>query len=209
MIVEHLINEVSTQHTGVMVALYLPKEIAQQLAVPGGELPENLHVTLAYLKDVNFDDVVQVVRRVAMDRSEILCGVIGGVGRFNASETSDFKSVLYASFDSPLLASLREYLVQQLEAAKLFPSLRHGFTPHITLKYTDDPSEINSIEAQSGNFNVPALSVVQGDYQRVDCVFGSRPLWPDGGGERAVRVTPAEIIGGVARTPTGPSSAPV
>lgn len=130
---------------GVMIALYPAPELARELALPGGEAPEELHVTLAYLGRrsevelrVGLDKLAQALRLVT---SPALQGVLGGVGRFSASETSDGKDVVYASVDVPGLVELRQAVLVALDIVGAEASAAHGFTPHLTLQYVDPAAE--------------------------------------------------------------------
>jgi 2'-5' RNA ligase len=136
----------------VMIALYPALEVQARLAVPGGEAAGELHCTLLYLGTVSevgdqFLDEGRALLRSFASRYAPLEGVIGGYGRFSASESSDGKDVIYASVDVPELAHLREMLA--LEVAELIPLKKdHGFTPHITLAYLDpyDESPVERLE---------------------------------------------------------------
>lgn len=133
--------------TGVMVALYLPPDIAAGLALnqdaaPEGvdiEEPDELHLTLAYLGtagiDVTVDQLDRLAQAVAAWATDAapLQGVISGIGVFNNEDSI----VTYASFDSPALPTARQHLVATLTAAGFTVSDDHGFTPHITLAYGD------------------------------------------------------------------------
>lgn len=125
-------------HSGVMLAVYPPADVAQQLAVPGGEPADGLHVTLAYYKPVPsgfFEQALLAVKPVAR-RWGILLGRISGQGRFPASETSDGKDVVWVPVDAPRLEDLRAQCVAAVERATgQTPRADHGFTPHMTLAY--------------------------------------------------------------------------
>src|SRR5690606_17189047 len=100
------------QHNGLLVALWLPASTAAQLALPGGEPPDALHVTLCYCGDVAEMDELTIYRAInAVDRTvnyrPPLEGRIGGYGRFSASESSDGREVFYAAVDVPDLAEMR------------------------------------------------------------------------------------------------------
>ncbi len=128
---------------GVMVALYPPAPLAAELALPGGEAPADLHVTLAYLGRRSelaapLEKIAQALRLVTPAPLE---GVIGGVGRFSASETSDGKDVIYASVGVPGLVELRQAVLLALDIAGADVSAAHGFTPHMTLAYVDPSAE--------------------------------------------------------------------
>lgn len=124
-------------HTGAMVALYPTPEVAQQLAQPGGEPVEQLHVTLAYLGPAALiEDPAPLKRAVAewAAKTHPLAGVISGTGHFTAGPDT----VTYASLDLPALAAARELLVSALQYIAT-PSREHGFQPHLTLAYADLP----------------------------------------------------------------------
>lgn len=138
-----------TDNTGVMVALFLPDDIAEQLALTPGQpgVPENvdceeaaeLHLTLAYLgtagTDVAADQLDGLAAAVQAWAAQAgpLDGVISGIGVFNNEDTV----VTYATFDAPALPAMRQRLVDMLAAAGFIVTGEHGFTPHITLTYGD------------------------------------------------------------------------
>lgn len=125
-------------HSGVMIALFPSPDVAQQLAQPGGEPAEDLHVTLAFLGDAlqlaNPDALKQEVAAFAA-RTPPIAGTVSGVGHFTAGP----EPVTYASVDLPTLPAIRESLVSNLswEDDLPSPSTEHGFTPHLTLAYDD------------------------------------------------------------------------
>lgn len=126
--------------TGFICMLQVPRIVADVIAPQDGESVETLHLTLAYmgkgdaLPPGSFEAVCAAVQRVTAD-AFTLTGVVNGVGRFNASESSDGMDVWYASYDSPGLFGLRAQLVTAIEAAGVPVRNNHGFVPHVTLKY--------------------------------------------------------------------------
>lgn len=143
---------------GVMVALYPAPELAAALALPGGEPAPELHVTLAYLgrrSEVEFRaPLAKIAQALQLITAAPLEGVIGGVGRFSASETSDGKDVVYASVDVPGLVELRQSLLLALDVAGAEVANNHGFTPHLTLAYVDPaaPSPLQRLEPRPVRF---------------------------------------------------------
>jgi 2'-5' RNA ligase/8-oxo-dGTP pyrophosphatase MutT (NUDIX family) len=128
-------------HSGTMIALFLPKEVAKTLALKGGEAPADLHITLAYLGK-GLDErqktaAASVVRRFAGAIDREIKATLGGVGRFSASVTSEDRDVVYVSVDSPQLMYARTHLVELLADVGISLKEEHGFTPHITLAYID------------------------------------------------------------------------
>lgn len=125
-------------HTGVMVAFYPYPVQATELAIEGGENPEDLHVTLAYLGDVGQDldedrreQFVNVVTGWAAGQAPVTA-IVNGIGLFSTPEP-----VTYANIDSPQLPAMHQSLHAVLKAAGFAPFANHGFTPHMTLIYGD------------------------------------------------------------------------
>ncbi|SRR5579875_138531 len=133
--------------TGMMLAFLLDTPTAKKLAIPGGEPAGDLHITLAYLGDMEDDSTDDLLRphtspgkikdAIALISSEAkpLSGVVGGLGRFFPAETDE--TPVIALVDVPGLAEFRTKLVQAVEAAGYFVADNHGYTPHITLAYVD------------------------------------------------------------------------
>lgn len=125
------------KHTGVMVALYPSFEVADAIRVKGGEPIEEIHLTLAYLGDVEEEpiDYYALQRAVAKwaRRMTPIEGEIAGSGLFTAGE----KPVTYASVDCPALPTAREMLVKTLEGEGVTVKRDHGYTPHMTLAWDD------------------------------------------------------------------------
>ena len=147
---------------GVMVALPLPEDLAKDLTVKGGNAPEDMHVTLAFLGDADdMDDdtaeaLVSSVRAIAA-YCPPLVGNVGGLGQFpdNGSGVPSWIPV-----DVPMLASVRERLIGLLGAAGVKVALNHGYTPHVTLGYdVDSPKP------------VPSTDVT---FEHIDVVIGER-----------------------------------
>jgi HK97 family phage portal protein len=128
---------------GAMVALYPAPHVAEALAQPGGEPPDQLHLTLAYLGDAaDIEDeqgLLAVVEGWAA-ATPPLSGHVSGVGQFTAGPDP----VTYASADLPGLPDARQRLVDQLDRAGYPASGEHGFTPHITLAYDELDPEVDN-----------------------------------------------------------------
>ena len=132
--------------TGIMVALYVPGDIASSLAVNAADLPpgstavppDELHLTLGYLgktTDTKINQLMLLEQVSSFARHmAIVQGEIGGIGRFNNQEDGD-ANALYASFDCGYLPQFRQELFWRLAEAGAAPKTDHGFTPHITLAY--------------------------------------------------------------------------
>jgi 2'-5' RNA ligase len=180
------------QFNGAIVALFPSPELAQQIAaMPGVQMTADaLHVTLAYLgkvdslTDAQLANAIVAAQQIARDFGK-LTGAINGMGRFNASQSSDGKDVIYAVVDVPGLERLREAVVQRLRYADVPVSMNHGFTPHMTLSEVEPGTEspISMIPTMPLEFGSISVSVatrqvdfpLAGDgYMRANAA----PPWP-------------------------------
>lgn len=157
-------------NTGAMVALFLPDEVAEQIVVPGGLPPEELHTTLAYLGEAeNIPDPAKLRRNVEdfARSSAPLSARLGGVIRFNGGDEQAF----CAALDAPKLPDLRQRLVERLADIGIPAKTNHGFTPHITLKYLkpDEPAPLNNVPEIE--FLIDHLTLALAD-ERISFPFG-------------------------------------
>lgn len=138
--------------TGAMVALYPTAEQAQQLALDGGEDPESLHVTLAYLGKAA--DLTPQQKAAAASVCSAMAslhapleGTYAGVARFSASESSDGLDPVVALPDVQGLVALRNLLCEHLQAAGIPLPSEHGYQPHTTLTYVgqEDPMPLDRL----------------------------------------------------------------
>jgi len=145
--------------TGVMVAFFLPVDVAEQLAMdreaePTATPPEELHLTLAFLgKAGELADpgrLCRVVAGFAAIAPPVMC-TISGAGRFAVGDR-----VVYASVDAPQLPAWRQRLVEHLTLGGFSPSTRHGFTPHVTLCNPEGPV---TLDVQPIEFAANTLTV--------------------------------------------------
>jgi len=121
----------------VWLLLFLDSSSASRLAVPEGESPKELHVTVAGLDIGNIDrDIVEKVIKNVSSNLPPVTGKISGIGQFMSD--NDEKPVV-ALFDSPILVKWRQRLLDALESVGVNAIDNHGYTPHITLAYTDEP----------------------------------------------------------------------
>ncbi len=163
----------SKDNPGVMIALFPSYDVAKQLYIKGGEDIDELHVTVIYigkmstLTDVQMSAVLDACSDVSKNMPPI-DGSFGGIGRFNASETSDGLDVFYASYDAAPLTQLRSSLASKLSASSVPFQQKHGFTPHCTLKYiqqneslpyprlkSEIPSKMEYLTVAAGKTRIP------------------------------------------------------
>lgn len=162
--------------TGIMVALYPPEELAKRLALPGGEPWEELHVTIAYLGDIDTEglfyehDLVEAVRNWApvVDVQE---GVYSGKGLFVGEDIPEGCCTIL-TVDINTLPSFHRSLVNLLDDLwEDGPRVRknHGFTAHTTLSYGDRLDDVEISEPIPVRFE--KISVVWGE-SRTDIILG-------------------------------------
>lgn len=154
---------------GVFIGVEIPLAVAKQLTVPDGNPAEDLHLTLAYIGKLSqvqdrLPAIEQVLDSLAPEHDS-LRGQVSGTGRFDASESSDGKDVIYAKVELQGLAELREDLVQRLEAAGVPVSKNHDFTPHVTLTYIEPGAE-RTIEVPPLEVFINHLVLWHGDVRR-------------------------------------------
>lgn len=133
---------------GVMVAFFVPRMeaellwlIAQRGYWMSGEITPiaDMHLTLciAGSEDGGLPDRerLEIALREFARRASPLTGKVGGYGVFNPQ---DGRSPIYVSFDAPDLPAFRQSLVELMEDAGVETNQTHGFSPHITLAYSDN-----------------------------------------------------------------------
>ena len=127
------------------LAFFLSEDLANAIALPGGEPPGELHLTLVYFgEQVSLPvDQLQSLLKEKCRAMPPLTGRIAGIGRFSAEGRSGDEDVIYASFDSPGLLELRDELLVCVQTAGLEPDTTHGYTPHVTLAYVDPDQEVD------------------------------------------------------------------
>ncbi len=160
-------------NTGIMVAFMLKPEIAEQLALPDGEAPDQLHVTLAYLGRVDdipedgklspatTSDLIRIVLGAFAQGAKPLTGTIGGIGRFAPSPQSDGRSPIYAGVNVPGLQNFRRRLVDTLETAGYDVEKNFDYHPHCTLIYVpqDAPMPVNDVPSLPLIFDELCLAI--------------------------------------------------
>ncbi|MFF3151814.1 2'-5' RNA ligase family protein [Streptomyces sp. NPDC057910] len=144
---------------GCMIALYPPQSLAEDLAVPDGLDPAEMHVTVAYLgntADVDRDGLLKATQALAA-RTPIEASVSG-----HARFTGGDKDVIVALVDSPALEDLRRDTLDQLATHGIDIPRDHGYTPHMSITYVDPDAEspVGRIDTQPVAFG--AISAVYG-----------------------------------------------
>lgn len=174
--ISHVVKKALSEgkHSGAMVAFEIPLDIATNLASSVRQAgleavaPEDMHITLAYLGDMSAiedkkDELIEALQTLADSETQALIGSIAGIGRFNASASSDGKDVIYASFDSPKLATFRQRLVDTIEDAEVSVASNHGYTPHITLAYVENDSDMPNLALETTDLSFDKFTLYWGD----------------------------------------------
>lgn len=123
---------------GSMIALYPPRDLAEQLAVPGGLPPESIHCTVAYTgpaADVDQDTLRAVA--ASLGNRPPINATVSGHARFTGGE----QDVIVALVDGPGIEDLRRDTVDALAALGIDIPREHGYCSHLTLAYIDPGAE--------------------------------------------------------------------
>lgn len=153
---------------GAMICVPVARKTAEQLAVIGGEPPERMHLTLAYLGTAEMlpvdseDKILELVAKVA-DRHPKLKAQFSGIGRFE--NTQNYEDAVVALVDAPGLEDLRVDLVKELEKAGFPVSRTHGFTPHVTIAYIGFHEQLPVDRIGGLDMRIGSIEYVQGDHR--------------------------------------------
>jgi 2'-5' RNA ligase len=159
---------------GVMVALYMPRAVAEAMNVPDGEPPDMLHITMCYLGALDEgevqaakDQLEGIVAAVAAAQpADLLEFTVTGSGRFapaDGASPEPSPCPFYLSVEpGPEIRALRDAVTGALDQAGIPWKGEHAFAPHITLAYVDllddDPARV----AAPMTFGVNQLSLSYG-----------------------------------------------
>lgn len=164
---------------GVMIAFYPPPALARRLALPDGEPPEDLHITLALpgklssLTPEQRKRLPDIVRGFALI-SKPLEGKFSGVTEFPAHE--GVKPVVLL-VDVPGLPAWRQRLVEVLALNGYTVASDHGFIPHMTLKYAPEAEQV-SVEAPDTALSFDRVVLMMGTEKRT-YRLGGAPAVPE------------------------------
>lgn len=158
----------------LMIAMYPDMDTARKMAIPGGERPEDIHLTLAYVSEYpTSNDVGNAIKAVSafvreevaeMETANGFEGRTSGFGRF--VNTDGEADVLYAGVDMIELSEHREELMEYLEEFDvMMDEPKHGYTPHMTLKYirASDPIPFDRYPEHELTFKT--ISIVSENYR--------------------------------------------
>lgn len=157
--------------TGVIVAWFLPRYLADMIAIPGGESAADLHITLAYLGDVaslSLDDqrkLVGVVGEVVV-RWAPMHGYLSGTGTFESEGDTPF----WVGVDVPGLSDLHTALVDAVKEAGINIEVQESYTPHVTVAYLPEGAEKPPMDFGQVDVSINELTVAVGP-QRLTLAF--------------------------------------
>lgn len=147
-----------------MICVMPRPDEAETLAQEGGQAAETLHVTLAYLGEVEgpLGQFVEPLQQVAATHAP-LTGTVAGAGVFSPNDGVG-PSILLP--DVPGLVELRVAVTEALVMAGVDYSRDHGFEAHITVDYYDaaDPPSLDG-PAFGAPLHFDDLYIVRGDVE--------------------------------------------
>lgn len=153
-----------------MIAVFAPEKVVRKLAkidIEGAKeaTEDGHHVTIVYvgkgLSNEQKENLINVVRKVCSN-SKTLRGALGGIGRFEPSNTSENKYPVYLSLDCPGLDILRTDLYKAVKSVGIDPPSDHGWAPHCTLGYTSTKEDLPNIEVPKDTWKIKGVSVCFG-----------------------------------------------
>lgn len=154
-------------HHGVMIALVPPDHVAKDLATEDGEDPYDMHVTLAYLgkdDEVDHDKIHRAMCDLARKLPK-LKGKVNGFGNFEVDpEKNDgFSHVHLGLVDIPHVGEVYGHMLDSLRQVGLEPSHDHGLSPHMSIQYSHEPMEYESMPKTTGEeFDIPHITLGYG-----------------------------------------------
>lgn len=162
---------------GGMIALVPAPEDAERLAVDGGYVPDELHLTLYFLGEQGGDwtedqrrELADGVRARVQDLGGPITGVAFGANHWNAAAGNP--AWLWAvgddpdrDDDAPTLEHVRRLVTSALEDTHNHPDLPRQHSPwvaHVTAARSDDPALLADLEARLGPIRFDRLRLAFG-----------------------------------------------
>lgn len=134
------------RHSGGMVALYPRQDYAHQLAVSGGESPEELHLTLVFLGDdvggMSPAPLIQSVSEAVHSYTVIDARVMGRAEFNHDGSSDDGPCAVYLVGDNPQLPDLQQEVLNAANNAVNVPAQHVPWVPHVTGGYGLDPRQL-------------------------------------------------------------------
>jgi GNAT superfamily N-acetyltransferase len=159
------------KHTGAVLMLWPRIGDARALAWAGGEQPEKLHVTLAYLgkADALSTEQRRGILRLAGEwaRRGPFTQYVTGVHCFRTDD-ADASDAVVALIAPTVLTEARVRLMEQLHAIGVHPDMKFPeYKPHMTLAYIPRDSEVPQFDLGASGVVLDRLVVTFGNEEHV------------------------------------------
>lgn len=174
---------IDVKSNSTMIAVKPRPDEAAALADADGYPPENLHVTLCSLGEIDGDltEVVDALRPVAAAHPPLI-GMVGGYGQFGMPDGSSVGILLP---DVPGLVELRCAVAESLYGAGIDYAREHGFEAHITVDDEPEPGELEEMLPMSGQpLHFDDLLIVRGDTEIIPLPLVGVPALTAAAGDR-------------------------
>lgn len=139
---EIVVAAANAGHTGAMVALVPSQEDIKRLAVEGGEDPDQLHLTLAYLGEAHTIDPetrAQIIQAGMRYFTAPVSTESFAVNIFNP-HTDATETAIVLGVRGEEMVSARDNLHSAVNGMFAMPDNHKPWIPHVTLEYSDDVS---------------------------------------------------------------------
>lgn len=161
----------AVEHTGAMVALRMTDDDAARLAVDGGEVPDELHLTLLYLgegADIDANTrqaIIDACTTLAAEWQTAAAGDLQLVGDgfsvnvFNPM-AEDKETCIVLGVSGEQIAAAHQQVLDAVSAVfGGYPAQHQPFVAHVTLAYTDDLSLVQQLTSRTGDVTFDRLRV--------------------------------------------------
>lgn len=160
-------------YTGGMVALVPSQADIDRLAVPDGELPEDLHLTLLFLGDaeqITGEMRARIINGLGAHVAELgdtvdtlpIKGHGFAISAFNPG-SSERDTALVLGVGGEDLGTIQAGVAEIVRRVFAFPEQHAPWVPHVTLTYTDDLAQLPLLADRTGPIVFDRLRVAFGD----------------------------------------------
>ncbi|MEU4228290.1 phage minor head protein [Nonomuraea sp. NPDC026600] len=161
-------------YTGGMIALVPSPADIERLAVPNGELPEDLHLTLLFLgSGEDIADIAPYERQEIIARAAAVVGTLRDEGvtlpiEGNAFAISAFNpgsddTAIVLGVGGEYLAALQRAIAYDVADVYAYPAQHMPWVAHVTLTYDDDLGQVAALADRTGPIVFDRLRVAFGE----------------------------------------------